>query len=185
VLTHLSTLALIGMFAAMSIHATGAFADFAAGASRRLRRTLVLVLALVCFGIKAGTVPYFWLPGARSASTSLLCPESCGGDLRLLRVIGLLGPAPLWFRMGTLGWDWRQASRGAGPWPSVTSSACSHTAWRISASSFSGWGRACWGARATHGGCWDSLERCCHDEPRCSEPPVHQGGPWCERRERG
>jgi formate hydrogenlyase subunit 3/multisubunit Na+/H+ antiporter MnhD subunit len=105
VLTHLSTLALIGMFAAMSVHAEGrTFADFAAGSRvGGIERTLALVLALVGFGIKAGAVPlHFWLPGAHAAAPSHASALLSGVMLKagiygLLRVIGLLGPAPRWY----------------------------------------------------------------------------------------
>ena len=105
VLTHLSTLALIGMFAAMSAHAGGnTFADFASGSrASGSGRTLVFALALFGFGIKAGAVPmHFWLPGAHAAAPSHVSALLSGVMLKmgiygLLRVVGLLGPAPLWF----------------------------------------------------------------------------------------
>jgi hydrogenase-4 component B len=111
VLTHLSTLALIGMFAAMSVHAEGrTFADFAAGSQvGGSERTLALVLALVGFGIKAGAVPaHFWLPGAHAAAPSHVSALLSGVMLKvgiygLLRVISLLGPAPLWYGWALFG----------------------------------------------------------------------------------
>jgi hydrogenase-4 component B len=107
VLTHLSTLALIGMFAALSVHAGGrTFADLAAGnQAASAARTLALGLAVVGFGIKAGAVPlHFWLPGAHAAAPSHVSAVLSGVMLKvgiygLLRVISLLGPPPPW-----LGW---------------------------------------------------------------------------------
>ncbi len=105
VLTHLSTLVLIGMFAALSVHAEGrTFADLAAGNQvASAERTLALGLALVGFGIKAGVVPlHFWLPGAHAAAPSHVSAVLSGVMLKmgiygLLRVISLLGPPPAWF----------------------------------------------------------------------------------------
>jgi formate hydrogenlyase subunit 3/multisubunit Na+/H+ antiporter MnhD subunit len=111
-LTHLSTLALIGMFAALSVHAEGrTFADIAAGnqvASAAL--TLALVLALAGFGLKAGAVPlHFWLPGAHAAAPSHVSAVLSGVMLKvgiygLLRVISLIGPLPpAWFGWAIFG----------------------------------------------------------------------------------
>ena len=105
VLTHLSTLALFGMFAAMSVHAEGrTFADFAAGSrAGSAQWTLALTLALVGFGIKAGAVPmHFWLPGAHAAAPSHVSALLSGVMLKmgiygLLRIVALLGPAPRWY----------------------------------------------------------------------------------------
>ena len=105
VLTHVSTLALIGMFAAMSTTTEGrTFADFAAGSQvASTPRTLAFGLALLGFGLKAGAVPlHFWLPGAHAAAPSHVSAVLSGVMLKvgiygLLRIIGLLGPAPLWF----------------------------------------------------------------------------------------
>ncbi len=107
VLTHLSTLALIGMFAALSVHGGGrtfpalAIGNQVAGPAR----TLALALALTGFGLKAGAVPlHFWLPGAHAAAPSHVSAVLSGVMLKvgiygLLRVIGLLGAPPAW-----LGW---------------------------------------------------------------------------------
>jgi hydrogenase-4 component B len=105
VLTHVSTLALIGMFAALSTTTEGrTFADFAAGNQvNSTPRTLAFGLALLGFGLKAGAVPlHFWLPGAHAAAPSHVSAVLSGVMLKvgiygLLRIIGLLGPAPLWF----------------------------------------------------------------------------------------
>jgi len=105
VLTHLSTLALIGMFAALGVNATGhTFTEL--GLGNRIpgaARTVALWLALVGFGLKAGAVPlHFWLPGAHAAAPSHVSAVLSGVMLKagiygLLRVLLLLGPPPAWF----------------------------------------------------------------------------------------
>ena len=105
VLTHLSTLALVAMFAALSVHAEGqSFAALAAGnQTPGAVRTLGLVLALAGFGLKAGVVPlHFWLPGAHAAAPSHVSAVLSGVMLKmgiygLLRVLSLLGAPPPWF----------------------------------------------------------------------------------------
>ena len=105
VLTHLSTLALIGMFAALSANATGrSFTELGlANQSPGTARTVALGLALVGFGIKAGAVPlHFWLPGAHAAAPSHVSAVLSGVMLKvgiygLVRVLFLVGGAPAWF----------------------------------------------------------------------------------------
>lgn len=107
ILTHLSTIALLGMFAAWTGGATDAsFPELAAAAAaNRVPVSLVLLLALVGFGIKAGTVPgHFWLPGAHAAAPSHISAILSGVMLKsgiygLLRVLSLIGPPPAW-------WGW-------------------------------------------------------------------------------
>ncbi|HEX9893273.1 MAG TPA: proton-conducting transporter membrane subunit [Gemmatimonadales bacterium] len=106
VLTHTSTIALFGMFAAWTGGAAGSsFADLAALAADSPSTPLILLLALIGFGIKAGMVPvHFWLPGAHSAAPSHISALLSGVMLKagiygLLRVLVLLGPAPAW-------WGW-------------------------------------------------------------------------------
>lgn len=107
ILTHLSTIALLGMFAAWTGGATNAsFPELAsAAAAGRVPVALVLLLALVGFGIKAGTVPgHFWLPGAHAAAPSHISAILSGVMLKsgiygLLRVLSLIGPPPAW-------WGW-------------------------------------------------------------------------------
>ena len=107
VLTHVSTIALLGMFAAWTGGSTSAsFQELAsAAAAHAVPVGLVLVLALVGFGIKAGVVPgHFWLPGAHAAAPSHISALLSGVMLKsgiygLLRVIVLLGPPPAW-------WSW-------------------------------------------------------------------------------
>jgi hydrogenase-4 component B len=108
-LTHVSMLALLAMFAALSAHADGrTFAALAAG-SGGATRTLVLLLTLVGFGIKAGVVPlHFWLPGAHAAAPSHVSAVLSGlmlkmGIYGLLRMLCLLGPTPAWFGWTLLG----------------------------------------------------------------------------------
>ena len=108
VLTHLSTLALIAMFATLS--APGGELTFSAlaeqGANLGPATTPFLVLALVGFGVKAGIVPlHFWLPGAHTAAPSHVSALLSGvmikiGIYGLLRVVLLSGaPPPAW-------WGW-------------------------------------------------------------------------------
>jgi hydrogenase-4 component B len=104
-LTHLSTLGLIGMFAAFGAGAAGrSFADLAVVMPLPGDpRTVGLVLALVAFGLKAGVVPlHFWLPGAHAAAPSHVSAVLSGVMLKmgiygLLRVLSLVGQPPAWF----------------------------------------------------------------------------------------
>ena len=104
-LTHVSTLALVAMFAALSVHAEGrSFASLgAANQTAGTARSLALILAVVGFGIKAGAVPlHVWLPGAHAAAPSHVSAVLSGlmlkmGIYGLLRVLTLLGTPPAWF----------------------------------------------------------------------------------------
>lgn len=104
-LTHVSTLALVVMFAALSIHSNG-LSFGALGAGNQLgstARTLALLFALVGFGLKAGAVPlHVWLPGAHASAPSHVSALLSGVMLKmgiygLLRVLSLVGPPPSWF----------------------------------------------------------------------------------------
>ena len=107
VLTHLSTLALFGMFTAWSGgHVDWPFAELARAAGQGTAPIgFVLTLGLVGFGIKAGMVPFhFWLPGAHAAAPSHASALLSGVVLKagiygLLRVLALIGPVPAW-------WGW-------------------------------------------------------------------------------
>jgi hydrogenase-4 component B len=107
VLTHLSTIALFGMFAAWGGGAgSGSFGELAAAAAeRRVPVALVLGLGLVGFGIKAGVVPgHIWLPGAHAAAPSHISALLSGVMLKigiygLLRILSLVGTPPPW-------WGW-------------------------------------------------------------------------------
>jgi formate hydrogenlyase subunit 3/multisubunit Na+/H+ antiporter MnhD subunit len=106
VLTHASTIALMGMFAAWTGGlAESRFEDLAVAAGAPRPMGLILVLALVGFGIKAGVVPaHFWLPGAHAAAPSHVSALLSGVMLKtgiygLLRVLTLVGAPPAW-------WGW-------------------------------------------------------------------------------
>lgn len=104
-LTHVSTLALLAMFAALSVHADGrTFAALSAGNQLvSSARVFALWCALVGFGLKAGVLPlHFWLPGAHAAAPSHVSAVLSGvmlnmGIYGLLRVVTLLGAPPAWF----------------------------------------------------------------------------------------
>ena len=116
-LTHVSTLALVAMFAALSVHAEDR--SFAAlGAANQVAgsaRTLALMLAVVGFGLKAGAVPlHIWLPGAHAAAPSHVSAVLSGVMLKmgiygLLRVMSLVGAPPAWF-----GWTLFVVGLGSG-----------------------------------------------------------------------
>ena len=107
ILTHTSTIALFGMFAAWSGGTGGGtFAELASASGREGTPVgLVAVLGLVGFGIKAGVVPgHIWLPGAHAAAPSHISALLSGVMLKvgiygLLRMLMLLGPLPAW-------WGW-------------------------------------------------------------------------------
>ena len=113
VLTHVCTLALIGMFAAWTGgHALWGFDQLGQAASRGLVPVgLVLTLGLIGFSIKAGSVPFhFWLPGAHAAAPSHVSALLSGimlkvGIYGLCRLLILLGPPPAW-------WGWTVLSMG-------------------------------------------------------------------------
>jgi hydrogenase-4 component B len=112
VVTHVSTIALLGMFAAWG--GWGSFEGLAANAAaQNVPVGLVLLLALLGFGIKAGAVPgHFWLPGAHAAAPSHVSGLMSGvliktGVYGLLRVLILLGPPPAW-------WAWTVLLLGLG-----------------------------------------------------------------------
>jgi hydrogenase-4 component B len=103
-LTHASTLALMLMFAAWTGgHLGASFADLATSPPRPA--ALVLLLAGLGFGIKAGVVPFhFWLPGAHAAAPSHVSALLSGvvikaGIYGLFRVLSLVAPIPAW-------WGW-------------------------------------------------------------------------------
>ena len=106
VATHTATLVLFALFA---LWAQGSrdwtFASLAAAHPDAARTTVILTLALVAFGVKAGLVPlHFWLPSAHSASPSHVSALMSGvviktGIYGILRVVILLGGAPAW-------WGW-------------------------------------------------------------------------------
>lgn len=105
VVTHTGTLSLIAMFLVWGRTAPDlTFQSLAAAAPGvPWGGGLVLLLALVGFGAKAGIVPFhFWLPGAHAAAPSHVSALLSGVMLKMgiygiLRVLSLLGPAPAWF----------------------------------------------------------------------------------------
>jgi hydrogenase-4 component B len=107
VLTHVSTLALLVMFAVLGGNTGGrSFAELgAAGQLQAGARSFALACALVGFGLKAGAVPlHFWLPGAHASAPSHVSAVLSGVMLKmgiygLLRALLLLGAPPAW-----LGW---------------------------------------------------------------------------------
>jgi hydrogenase-4 component B len=111
VLTHVGTLALFAMFLSWRGSAPdltfGSLA--AAGAGLAAGGAVILLLALVGFGIKAGLVPlHFWLPGAHAAAPSHISAVLSGVMLKmgiygLLRVMSLLGALPAWWGWTLLG----------------------------------------------------------------------------------
>ncbi len=114
VVTHAGTLALFALFAAWT--GDGRDLTFAALAARAASLpaggSLVLALALLGFGVKAGLVPlHVWLPEAHAAAPSHVSAVMSGvvikmGIYGLLRVVALLGAPPAW-------WGWLVVALGA------------------------------------------------------------------------
>jgi hydrogenase-4 component B len=115
VVTHTGILALFALFAVwvgeagdLTFAALAAHPPFATG-----RAAIILVLALVTFGLKAGVVPFhFWLPEAHAAAPSHVSALMSGvvikmGIYGLLRIVLLFGPPPPW-------WGWLVLALGAG-----------------------------------------------------------------------
>ena len=112
VLTHASTLALIGMFAVWARGGAGrSFEDLARAGSANLVPCTWCWLSLLGFGIKAGVFPFhFWLPGAHAAAPSHVSALLSGVMLKigiygLLRILDLLGSPPAW-------WGWTVLALG-------------------------------------------------------------------------
>jgi hydrogenase-4 component B len=112
--THVGTLLLFVLFAAwagdagdFNFAALAAHAPFPAG-----RGAVILVLALIAFGLKAGVVPFhFWLPEAHAAAPSHVSALMSGvvikmGIYGLLRTLVLFGAPPPW-------WGWTVLVLGA------------------------------------------------------------------------
>jgi len=108
-LTHTATIALFGMFAAWSGGSLDQSFQSLGGAPAS--SGLVLLFALIGFGIKAGIVPvHFWLPGAHAAAPSHISAVLSGimlktGIYGLLRIIMLTGTPPAW-------WGWTVLALG-------------------------------------------------------------------------
>ena len=115
VATHTGTLLLFALFAAwaggsgdFSFAALAAHPSFSAG-----RGGMIVALALVAFGLKAGAVPFhFWLPEAHAAAPAHVSALMSGvvikmGIYGLLRAVALFGPPPPW-------WGWVVLALGVG-----------------------------------------------------------------------
>ncbi len=105
--THVGTLLLFALFAIwaggtsdLSFHALAAHPPFSAG-----RGGMILAVALIAFGLKAGAVPFhFWLPEAHAAAPAHVSALMSGivikmGIYGLLRTVVLFGAPPPW-------WGW-------------------------------------------------------------------------------
>ena len=114
VATHVGTLLLFALFAIwagggsdLSFAALAAHPPFSAG-----RGAMILVVALIAFGLKAGAVPFhFWLPEAHAAAPAHVSALMSGvvikmGIYGLLRTIVLFGTPPPW-------WGWVLLALGA------------------------------------------------------------------------
>lgn len=109
--THTGTLVLFALFATWASRATDlSFASLASVAPQLpLGGAVVLSLALVGFGLKAGLVPlHFWLPEAHAAAPSHISAIMSGvvikmGIYGLLRVVVLMGAVPAWWGWLVLG----------------------------------------------------------------------------------
>ena len=107
VATHAGTLALLALFASWPGAGGALTFDALAGRAAALPAggALVLWLALLGFGLKAGLVPlHFWLPEAHASAPSHVSALLSGvvikmGIYGLFRVVSLLGVLPAW-------WGW-------------------------------------------------------------------------------
>jgi hydrogenase-4 component B len=102
--THVATLALLGLFAALQ-RASGDLAldPVPAGIAPTPAGSAVFLLALLGFGLKAGVLPlHVWLPGAHSAAPSHVSALMSGvmikvGIYGLVRVLSLFPDPPAWW----------------------------------------------------------------------------------------
>jgi hydrogenase-4 component B len=114
VATHVGTLLLFALFAAwgagtrdLSFATLAAHAPFSAA-----RGGILLAVALIAFGLKAGAVPFhFWLPEAHAAAPAHVSALMSGvvikmGIYGLLRTVVLFGAPPPW-------WGWIVLALGA------------------------------------------------------------------------
>ena len=113
VATHAGTLALFALFAVLA-RGSGdwTFASLSTGIrAGDAARDVVLALALIGFGVKAGFFPlHFWLPPAHATAPSHVSALMSGvvikmGIYGLFRVVWLVGTPPLW-------WGWTVLSLG-------------------------------------------------------------------------
>jgi len=111
VVTHAGLLALLGLFALWGNGARDLTFDALAHHAPALGGSVVMILALALlgFGVKAGIVPFhFWLPEAHAAAPSHVSALMSGvvikmGIYGLLRVVLLLGAPPAWWGWVVLG----------------------------------------------------------------------------------
>ncbi len=109
--THCGTLALFALFALLG-HASGTSLLPAAGTLPAAGSTVLFLLGLFGFGMKAGLMPlHIWLPGAHAAAPSHASALLSGvmiktGIYGLLRLTSLFAVIPLW-------WGWTLLLLGA------------------------------------------------------------------------
>jgi formate hydrogenlyase subunit 3/multisubunit Na+/H+ antiporter MnhD subunit len=109
--THTGTLALFALFATWGSGAPDlTFASLAANAALLpADGSVVLVLALIGFGMKAGVIPlHFWLPEAHAVAPTHVSALMSGivikmGIYGLFRVLALTGAPPAWYGWLLLG----------------------------------------------------------------------------------
>ncbi len=114
VATHVGTLLLFALFAIwaggasdLSFQTLAAHPRFSAG-----RGAMILAVALIAFGLKAGAVPFhFWLPEAHAAAPAHVSALMSGvvikmGIYGLMRTVVLFGSPPPW-------WGWVVLALGA------------------------------------------------------------------------
>ncbi|MGH7521200.1 MAG: proton-conducting transporter membrane subunit [Gemmatimonadales bacterium] len=114
VATHVGTLLLFALFATWAADANDlSFAALAAHPPFPASRSgIILVVALIAFGLKAGAVPFhFWLPEAHAAAPAHVSALMSGvvikmGIYGLLRTLVLFGSPPPW-------WGWIVLALGA------------------------------------------------------------------------
>lgn len=111
VATHTGTLALFAMFVLLG-EVTGSFDFPAAGTVTTAGSTLIFLLGLFGFGMKAGLMPlHIWLPGAHAAAPSHASALLSGvmiktGIYGLMRLTSMFAEIPPW-------WGWTVLSLGA------------------------------------------------------------------------
>jgi hydrogenase-4 component B len=100
--THVGTLALFAMFVVMRV-VNSSFDLGALACAGPFTTTLIFLLAIFGFGLKAGIVPlHFWLPGAHANAPSHVSAILSGAMLKvgvygLLRVLTWVDAPPLWW----------------------------------------------------------------------------------------
>lgn len=101
--THIGTLALFGLFVVMRAERGTFLLGPIGAAAGALTTSVILLLAVLGFGFKAGIVPlHFWLPGAHANAPSHVSALLSGAMLKvgvygIIRVILYLPDPPLWW----------------------------------------------------------------------------------------